>query len=85
MTSSGGQVEANSEAAIGILLLAASRRSITATTAKTLEPILMVGISPRRAAAYELLRLKPKYFFPASGTGMVGLPSGAVGVLFRFM
>jgi hypothetical protein len=31
----------------------------------------MVGMSPRAAAAYEALRLSPKYFSPASGTEIV--------------
>src|SRR5258705_8965135 len=46
------------------------RSSVRTGTRRSL-PILMVGMSPRAAAAYDALRLSPKYFPPASGTEVV--------------
>jgi hypothetical protein len=48
-----------------------SNRSIARTGTRNSRPTLIVGISPRSAALYELSRLRSKYFFPASGTDIV--------------
>ena len=48
-----------------------SNRSIARTGTRNSRPTLIVGISPRSAALYELSRLRSKYFFPASGTLIV--------------
>ena len=45
-----------------------SIRSQALTGTRSSRPILMVGISPRAAAAYEAFRESAKYRFPASGT-----------------
>src|SRR4051794_25374246 len=56
------------------------RRSIATTGTRRVRPILMVGKSPRAAAAYEASRRSPKYRAPASGTVSVlrGLVLGLV-------
>jgi hypothetical protein len=50
---------------------ASSMRSKARTGTRNSRPTLIVGISPRSAALYELSRLRSKYFFPASGTLIV--------------
>src|SRR5215510_8956636 len=55
----------------------AMRCSSAAIGTRNRRPILMVGISPRSAALYEALRLRPKYLCPASGTDRVRVAGSA--------
>src|SRR5262249_52945197 len=60
------------------LLEASSIRSSARTGTRIRRPILIVGISPLRAASYEVPRHKPKYLLPASGTEIVFSASSVI-------